>query len=269
MPRFKKKRWVSFKKKVTYVADTQNKKMVMYHKDAFDVASAADAQNYFDCMLFSGWNNTAGAGQTQWFDMLRVATESQQSAGTTNYARFYVKSARMNMTYYNAGSTPCYMDLYWYRCVKDHARSPQDIWAKSILSTFDQEVPVVGTNLNDPHFFGTTPFQANLAQYIKIYKVTKHYMAANQSIEFVLTDNRNHMVKNTALEQNANAVAGITPLTILKGKTQGVIGVVYGVPNGAAGGANQYANAATVYCRREVQYVFHPVGVTPGTVIEI
>lgn len=263
MPKRKKRIWKSFKRKVQYISNTQQKKQVMYSKTSFDLTSAVDAQATFDCLMFTGWNGTVSS----WYDMLRCATIAQQSTLTTNLCRFYVTSARMNMTYYNAGDKPAYLDLYWFRCNRDCERGAIDIINKNVSTTWQNEASATGTNVTTSTVFGTTPFMVQGIQgYIKIYKVSKHYIAAGQSIEFTIKDPRNHFIKETAIEQNANSVATVVPQTMLKGKTQGVIGCAYGVPSAASGSPGEFASAATIYCRREVQYIFRPIPTGPGVI---
>lgn len=264
MPRFKKRRWVSFKKKVQAVSLGSGKKLVLYHKDAVDYTPAADTQASGDLSLFTGFNQGFSGG----YDLLRCNQLANNSlavdASVTD--AILVKQATLNITFYNAGSTPAYIDLYWYRAKKDCINTPYGLFREGLqLSTLVSGKPpgvnepitafTGASSMTVPESFGAVPFMSRpFCQTNTITKVTKHLVAPGQSIEFQIKDRRNRLFKNTIEQQN-------NQYSLMKYVTRGVVPVVYGVPNAAAGSTGQYASSASIYCRREVSYQFYPVNV--------
>lgn len=264
MPKGKRRRWVSFKKKVQAVSLGAGKKLVLYHKDAIDYTTVADQQASGDISIFTGWNQGFAGG----YDLLRcnqLANNSLDVAASVTDA-LLVKQATLNITFFNAGTAPAYIDLYWYRAKRDCVNTPYGLFREGLQpSTLTSGKPT-GVNepitaftgasaLSVPENFGAVPFMSRpFCQHNTITKVTKHLIAPSTSIEFQIKDRRNRLFKNTIEQQNNS-------FTLMKNITKGVVPVVYGVPSAAVGGAGQYAGPATIYCRREVTYQFYPVNV--------
>lgn len=262
MPRGKKRRWVSFKKKVQAVSLGAGKKLVLYHKDAIDYNSAADAQASGDISLYTGFNLGFPGG----YDILRcneLANNSISVEASVTDA-ILIKEAVLNITFYNAGTYPAYIDLYWYSTRKDCINTPYGLFREGLQLTTpvggkppginEAITPFLGaSSMTVPESFGAVPFMSRpFCQNLIITKVTKHLVAPGQSIEFQVKDRKNRIFKNTIEQQN-------NQFSNLKYVTKGVVPVVYGVPNAAVGSTGQFASQATVYCRREVMYRFYPI----------
>lgn len=268
MPYRKKKRYVRFKKRVQNINYGAVKKSVMYHKDSVDFISSVDAQATGDFTLGTGFQTGFPAG----YDIYRccdlianIATPSPAADAVTN---FIIKDMIMNVTFYNAGGTPAYIDLYWFYSRNNCVTSPNSLFNEGLtIPTVTSGKLNIGTNEQvamtsggwsstvSSSTFGMTPFMSRpFCQNNKIYKVTKHLIAAGTTIEFQVRQKRSRVIREPSELINGS-------FCILKGISQGFVPVVYGVPNAATGSAGQYASAANIYARREVTYKMHPIDV--------
>lgn len=254
MPKGKKKSWLRFKKKVTAVANSNAKKIEIYHKDAIDLSHGQDSQNSGDFSLYTGYNTSFSATQ----DLKRcfqVAAQNNTSDFATASECLYFKSAVMNVTFYNAGDQPAYIDLYWFYSTKSSIDTPHTLYTRGLATAPSGLNEGTGVGVaKTSGTFGAQPFMSrSFCQYNKIYKVTKHLIPPSNTIEFQIKDPKNHLIKIPKIEMSDDILSQV------KGLTQGFLAVTYGVPNNPAGGAGQYGDAGTIYCRREVTYKFHQI----------
>jgi len=257
MPYKKKKAWKVFKKKVQAVSWGATKPIVVYRKNAFDMISNPDGQSVSDVTLFTGFNPTVGLGVNNDMNecIIAAAQSGTYNTSVTNQSLLF-KSAHMNITFYNDGETPCYLDLYHFFTRKDSDYSALQLTDQGFSGGLDgtNEGTFVGT-AKTLSSFGATPFMSpHFCKINKIIRVTKHLIGAKQSIEFTVKHNKNMFMKQPGDE-------AIQQTILLGGKSRGMLCVAYGVPTGIAGQSNQYANACRLFCRTERTYKFHVVDV--------
>lgn len=238
MPRYKKKKWVSFYKKTSAVIDSRLATKTMLINDAYDVTNVINEQTFSAYMLYGlyGQDKNGFAGNS---DVARVL----QNYPVTSTAIF--KSAIMDMTLVNKGTISLEVDLY-------HVV----FWKKNNDKNFDDTVTravaetdlTAGTTTLSLKTRGATPFdipQIMRQTGMKILKKIKYFLGAGNCATYQIRDARNRRFPTSALPANL----AVNEEFILPGWTQGIIVVHKPV----AGFQNQAA-PISIGCTRKYAY---------------
>lgn len=215
--RRKAKRYAKFCKKVIAAADRRNEKQKVLFVDNVRWTSTANTQNFFAQFLNLYTATGSGAGERD-LDRMNIGVGDTSTSNT----RTYYRSAHMEVSILNTSANAIYIDLYYYVC-----RKPTEAGASVVgflnAGFSDSPTNMGGTTLSMTTY-GVTPFQSKeFCSFFKIYRKTSTLLQAGQYMEFALKKSKNFLIESDYIEE----------YTHLKGKTIGVVAVMYGAPNTA------------------------------------
>jgi len=231
MPRFRRKRWGSFKKRVKAVIGSTVASKYTVFVQSVTIASVANKQASSSCHTVMGLNGAVN--QTDDVSSLFLAAFNAGLLQTQRSGRIVVTGWLCETQVYNAGSNAAWVDMYYWRCkrrVSTVLPNFSTVWSNALADMSGVIVPAGGSTL-DVADYGVTPFQGpELAKSVQIWKKTRALLPVAGVIQVETRSGKNYMRDWTNDEEYSMDTC-----------TEGVFFVVYGVP-----GANLNADATTV-----------------------
>lgn len=224
MPRYKKNSWKNFTKKVKAVIGASLGTYTIVSNSSGDFKAAGDAQEFGSFVL------CGRGGEDKFGDVGNRDLEDIASA-TPLSGQIMLRSAILDCTFTNIGSTKIEMDIYHVRYgnenqSKNLSEAYNESYNRTVSTSLIVQTGTTGSNLTMASR-GATPFnfpQAISACGMKILKKTKYFVPVGDCITYQLRDPRNYTYKRSA---TAEGPAGqIDNGFVIPYKTQGLIVVI-------------------------------------------
>jgi len=224
---------VSFVRKTKAVIGKQLAPSFLILVRTADCSSLANKQNYIVSHTVLGAYGSAPLMQdiASIDDRVQAMRPAAAEVGMSLRAdKFMITGWFAETQLVNVSSSTAYVDCYYWRSVKNFKDAGDgaggtglefgDLWLRT-LQLGGSNFPVGGSAL-DPLDYGMTPFQsATLAQYCRIWKKTRIKLGAGGTAQLETRSGRNYYID---AEYARN-------YTFLRGKTEGIFMIVYGVPS--------------------------------------
>lgn len=278
MPRRRRRRWLSFKKKVDYISDKKHglKSWLVTQPETF--SSAQDKSNFFVEELFSidGDGNHKDVGDIARAILGNAVFDNQYSvfgsSGTPTSKIISFESANMEVTVANTGSNGAIVEVYSFRCRKD-ARQFSTVGYNNpggyyVVGFNKMDEPTDPDTLNEPDpgvsepltfdTVGTTPFQCPMfCSHFQIMKREKFTIPAGGSIQKSL-----RLPKNRALNINT-----LRSLNCKRGWTEGFMFQFQGLPGTVSETAiKALPTTLNVYTVKRYSYYLRAGGFDEGVI---
>lgn len=257
-PRYLRRRWKSFKRKVQWVQANGTPRMTLVHTDLQLPTCNDNEQALAYLPMYSGY----GAADPE-NDMARITDVAQQTTSANlqkGSAYLRLHSALLEATIQNASENTIYMDVYSYYCRKNTEDLPQSTmytngiaWANVAGDGDENEPSAIGTEPTI-NTLGVTPFQSTqFCRYFTITRKTRYQIQAGDSVQLKWSDPRNKTIKMDALEKEGS-------VTFLKGYSKGWLCQFYTVgANGTPAVKSQAIASGDIIVTRYVNYFFSNV----------
>lgn len=276
MPRRRRRRWLSFKKKVDYISDKKHglKSWLVTQPEVF--SSAQDKSNFFVEELFSidGDGNHKDVGDIARAILGDTVFNNEYSvlgsSGSTTSKLISFESANIEVTVANTGSNGAILEVYHYRCRKDARQfstvgynNPGGYYVVGFNKLNEVTDPDTLNNpdpaVSDPLTFdtvGTTPFQCPLfCSHFQITKREKFTVPAGGSIQKSL-----RLPKNRSLNINS-----LRSLNCKRGWTEGFLFQFQGLPGTVSSTAvKALPTTLNVYTVKRYSYYLRAGGFDEG-----
>lgn len=256
-PKWKKRKARKWKKGVDAVLSANSKRTTLTLLSPISAEALEGGQVVLDFTLCSGFQT----GSTQYGDMRKML---DQIAGSTDTnadevkQNIYVNDFRMNLIISSCQSTPSIVTLYYFYVRKSSVSSPFSLLDKGFASPAsggDNE-GVEGTAPGAAQAlltYGSTPFGSTpFCQHCTIYKVTRHIIQPQESIEITLK-------KNIRKQYTADPEELQSQVILKPGWTSGVILVAYGIPNSLINNAASLSSKVAIKAVLQRIYNFHEI----------
>lgn len=244
MPRWKRKPWRRFKKKVQHVVSGMMGSKFTIIRRTVRGTITPNAQGVFITHNAMSLNGT----DQSFRDLSYLFT----SADTTNPESENKRSMKLIVSGWlcetqirnTHESNTCYVDMYYYRfkkAVPAGQGNPYDIWLNAATNDVD---PVTGNPKPLPAAYGMTPYQTpGFGQMIRIWKKVRVKIAPGGVAQVETRSGKNYYRQWTTDEEYCGDKC-----------TEGIMFVVYGaVTNGAA---PEYSGPASVQFSTNVNYTW-------------
>jgi len=204
MPRRKRKRWMSFKRKVNWVSTQQGglKSFVVNHKAVINAATDNSNGSHETLYSIDGVTNCKDVGDIMRGTIGSTVFDNELSTTVDNIRNqrsITFASANIEVTISNSGSNTIILEAYHFRCRKTHLQmtdgSYNDPWGiyrlgflKSTLITDPQTSAQIPSSAK-PTFAtpGTTPFQSTrFCSHFKVLRRSKFTIPAGGQIQLSL-----------------------------------------------------------------------------------
>lgn len=247
MPRGKRKRWVSFTRKVRHV-DLQMQPLQIYTKEGtINLTSAANQSQIWSRMA----GGTTVTNNDELFRIFAAQFNTAVLANMVDY-RIFVKSLAMDIQLTNNGTTTLIVDVYTLRCRKTFASATDVAGQYNAALTEVAAAPNAGTlSVNGT---ATTVFDApNFCEFWQTMRKREVLIGAGVTSTFQIRLPVNKMIEGKVLQSNLQAIPFYTKAMLFDW---------HGPPNnqGAAGAAQFAPTSVTFGYQTVVHYA-----VVPGT----
>jgi len=212
MPKYKKRKWISFVKKVNAVTEKQYATQTVLFNQNTSKTNTAGNQDYMSCWLYGRNGDVGAAGSEPGITDLATIFNTVATQATE---RLIFKSAVLDLTITNNASVTCEVDIY-------HVRLRKDDVADTFVDAVQKAEFVTGTLPTYTSLImtkrGCTPFEfptliSNIG--MSILKKTKIFMPGGGTSTYQLRDPRQ---KRFGREDVVN-----DPTFIMPYHTQGLI----------------------------------------------
>lgn len=239
MPKYKKRRWVNFSKKVHAVTSKEEGTKTVVFNKAYAANKFADVQDFNAFYLYGTRNNNSG-NELGGADLQYIYNNTTNLADATDKLKF--KSAVLDMTFTNTGTTKLEVDLYhvtFYGMgkVASLATANTNAAAETTIIGTSGGTPFNSVNLSRR---GVTPF--DMPELIRnmqctIQKKIKYFVEPTTEFTYQIRDAKEHQVSEY------NVIAGNQALAMPK-VTQGILLITKSI-TGDAADAFQYQARVT------------------------
>lgn len=263
MPRRRKRRWVSFVRKVNAVTmkKQQGLKKVLFY-GIKNLTTVANQSGTTDMMMYSADGSAvldnADIGAIFRGHLGATVFNDQNSFAAIGNAqkKLQFESCQMECTVRNLGSVSAIVEVYYVRCRKAHAQTNLDsgntaagIYHLGFLKQTQvqdlEESTILGTGPQVSTQIGTTPFQSpRFCETFKILRRKKYQIAPGNTISFLLKDPRNRTIEAGNVRSQL-----FIPFT-----THGYLCQFYGVPGLDSGPVHAMACNLIFSYTRKYQY---------------
>lgn len=203
MPRFKRRRWGRFVRKVRACTDKDYASQYQILRSRGTSSAAADAQTAFSCGIYGQNGTPSTANDFGVNDLSQLATLSGDT-GLNNM--FIMKSAVLDVEITNTGEASVTVDCYEIVCRKDinsqgtTIAGPNDLF----IDGFSNQDTLGGNSSVSAAVPGATPFQNSLyTSHFTILKKTRVLLSPGQATHFNYRDAKDRVYKS---EQISRAV---------------------------------------------------------------
>lgn len=270
MPRYKKKRWRSFKRKVQAISEKDlGSRQVVFNKSVTITNSTGGNQLATSVYIYSGYSTTSSlANDMNNISALENPGNPTAAAGITvgNSTRFMFQSAVMDMTVRNSSTftdvdstdpaTGTKLEVDVYEITSSRYQAFNAGLAMQILEDClalnTNETSAIGGAGTEVRYDlrGVTPFELSYSISrckLKILKKTKYFLPWGDTFTYQIRDPRRHVKSQEQLENdNGWNVPGMTRALLVVAKM--VPGYVVGT------GANTYQEKIEIGITRKYMY---------------
>lgn len=234
MPRWKKRRWVKFVKKVNAVTINQlGTKTVVFNSVARGgVAPGSTDQGLLACHLYGKrgeWTFGPGnIGEAGLRDLDTIFNSAGGLANPLDNRSFMFASATMDLTAKNTGETGLEVDVYQVSYGEDltsQSKNASQLFDRAVAETQDFE-SFTGLTLRNR---GVTLFdlpEAIKAVKLKIWSKRKYFLPVGATFTYQYRDPKNHKIPQSRVREFNDTLEGNTTSFIYPGLTRGVF-IVY------------------------------------------
>jgi len=258
MPRRRRRRWVSFSRKVKHIITKQVAPQFNVYTRQIQVLSPAGGQNSTEIHTVLG--GFGGGGSTGTQDISQLFSRALALASTTGVTplvanlRIHITGWMIETSIANTGGNTAYIDCYYWRtkadCPTTTANSVRALWTESLVNVAVNAPIVPGTTALSIDDYGVTPFQGTqFAKTCQIWKKTRVKVAPGGTLQLEQRSGRNYYRTGTYDEH----------YSLLRRCTEGIFFVQYGFPTGVATAPDGTATATTVNYSTNVNYTWRIV----------
>lgn len=241
MPRYKRKRWTRFVKRVRHV-ELQQQPLQIYTKTVHNAGSTAAGNGSFFGVMLGG--TTASNNNDELFQVFKGAYNLANAAACSAY-RIFIKSMCLDVILANTGSSTIIFDVYRVRCRQSW--SAADTLSTMFNTTLSEVKADSTTGTISATDAAITPFDnPNFCSYWKVLSKKEVIVSAGNVSTMQI-----RMAKNRHLE---GKVLGTNPQAI-PGYTEGFFITWHGAPNATPTWA---ATGLTISSTTTVHYAIPP-----------
>lgn len=222
MPKYKKRLWKKFSKKVDYITNKKLGTFSVVFNSTGNFKSAADSQDFGSFIL-------CGRGGEDKFGDVGNRDLEDLGSSTQNQGSIILRSAVFDATFTNIGLSKLEVDVYHVRYGRESAcKNLSEVYSFSNNNRGSLSLTVqAGTTGSTLAMSsrGATPFnfpQAISLCGMKILKKTKHFIESNECFTYQIRDPREFKIKRQELLPMTNVDDGF----VQPYKTQGLIVVI-------------------------------------------
>lgn len=233
MPRFRKRTWRRFTKRVQAVNQRQTAPNFDVRVSADVATNAANGQAVTSIHTILG-SFGAGPSTDDINYLLQTAVLNADDEGPTpvthQQLKIVVTGWMIETQIINEGTVTAYVDMYYWRCKRDNPATTLGQPAVNTISQlFSESVDDIAQNravaaglAKLTHVqYGVTPFQgAEFPKTIRIYKKVRVKLAPGGVTQIEQRSARNYYINGSFAEK----------YSMLRGKTEGIMFIHYGVP---------------------------------------
>lgn len=226
MPRRRRKRWVSFKRKVAHVVQHQVAPKFQVFTRSVSTSAAENTQNVVLLHTVLGGN-----GSSPETNDVRELVERAQAimppevvtpASILTPWRIHVTGWMIETQVTNRETYPIYIDMYYWRTKKDtpvELANVYALWEDSVADVVQND-PSIGGQIAIGDY-GVTPFQGvQLAKHIQIWRKQRVKLAGGSTTQVEQRSGRNYRFDYSVVEH----------YSLLRRATEGILMVFYGSP---------------------------------------
>lgn len=212
MPRRKKRAWKKFSQKVNAVLEKTLGTRTVIFNDAIGAQAVAGVQSFASACLY-GYCGASDSGATCGNrDIYTICNNDNDimtatSAGT-NASKIQFKSAVIDLTMRNNGTTPIEVDVYEINVMTDETKETSFVTSAATANTVTNVIPNAWSNTGiSLANRGVTLFDLpNLISMdkLKIYKKRKYFLPPGNTSTLQHRDPRNHTFNATDLPINSS-----------------------------------------------------------------
>lgn len=258
MPRYKRKRWVKFVKRVEHVNGKALGTNTAVYNTIAVLRNNTLEQTYGSAIIYGkNGNDIIGNGTTTFGATVGNRDLAALTTNLSNVSKIYLRSAVLDLTLTNIGGVNCEVDIYHVKFWKENRLdNPYSAHTVSVTSTI---VPSGGSQLSMTTR-GCTPF--DIPQWIsltgmKILRKTKVFISSGLSHTYQIRDARNRQLLKSDISDFQALGAGDF---VLPGWTQGVIVAYKPVAGVQANQVTIHMGVTRKYC-----YAYEEYAETTGT----
>lgn len=225
MPFARKRRWVTFRKKVKSIVAGQVAPYFNVFVSQSTVTSGINAQTSSAQHTILGG---AGGDLNELFGIALLNAKSEGPAlGSTaaQNLRIVVTGWLAETVITNLETFPVFVDMYYWRCKKDVPTAIGQVnvlWAESLSDIRANESTTVSTTTLSTTDYGVTPFQGTqFAKHVQIWKKVRVKLAGGSVTQVEQRSGKNYYRRWNTDEH----------FSILRGCTEGILFVHYGAPS--------------------------------------
>lgn len=251
MPRYKKRKWVSFVRKVKAVLyKGLGTKTVLFNTQMSGgrLSVPENQQGVFTIALYGFWGDTDNPGESVGNrDLYRIAINDPEinkkavspTFSIPNNGKLLMSSAVLDLTLTNIGTIPSEVDVYIITCgIFNNNGSLREAFIDADANQIT--ISGSGNGINALVHRGATPFEMPLAlssNRLRILSKKKYFLGAGQTITYQYRDAKNHYINCSKFYDQAIAIAEVFegPFNY-PGVTKNVL-IVHKTVSGAPAGA--------------------------------
>lgn len=245
MPRYKRRRWRSFTKKVQHVMLQMNPLQTYTFDFANNETWTANQQAIFGFML----GGTTTTNNDELFQVFRTAYGGAITTATVDAYKIFIKSMCLDVQITNTGSTSCIVDCY--TVIARSSDTVQETIGSQYFRLYgEQDSASVGSP--SASAIASTPFQNGpWLQKWKILSKKEVSLGVGTVTTMQLRNAVNRTLQGKSIESNPSYIPGYTRAFLFQ---------VRGAPENAAGTAQCAAGAITVARQWTVSFGKPPQG---------
>lgn len=265
MPRRRRNRWKRFSRKVSHVIGKQlAPKFNVFTRPTRFVSSPNEQAVISNHTVMGGFGNLTSNDLSQLYALMQSLgpNETIPAGGNLSSSRqlkLQVTGWMIETQITNNLSTPCYIDMYYWRTKKDVNLALADInavWIDS-LDTLATDTTGALMSITD---YGVTPYQGvDFAKHITIYKKIRVKLAGGSTTQVEQRSGRNYY-RDAAYDEH---------YSLLRNCTEGILFVQYGTPGFTppAGGVGDaaIARATDISYSTNINYTWRHMSVARTT----
>lgn len=254
MPRARRRRWVSFKKKVQAVAASQTALQTAYIREQLAVPWNASQVGFCAQSIYSA-NGSAGTATVGCYnDLAQICTDRSDNLLGFSGSKVTFQSCCMDTTIANTSSFPIVIECYEYITRSEISDTPDAGSGNSVEAAYTTgfaantnasvaPLPKVG-----PNTLGSTPFNNSaFTNHFQILRKKRIQIGANEIFTMTMRDPKNHTFYR---------LSDITSKFNIRGVTRGWLFQFYGSPDGAGTGPANFtlAGSVKIFTQRAYNY---------------
>lgn len=227
MPRRRRKRWTSFRRKVTHIIRKQVAPQFQVFARQQTITAISSQQTLSNIHTVLG--ATGAAPQTtdisELFNRALFIADINGIVPTRSNLRLHITGWMCETSIKNNEAETCYLDCYYWKTKRDLPSAIADfsaLWNASLGDVANNAPVVAGTTSLSTGDYGVTPFQgAQLAKTVNIYKKVRVKIAAGGTCQLEQRSGRDYY-RVWSFDEH---------YSLIRNCTEGIFFVAYGAPN--------------------------------------